>query len=257
MRRGATTAVLAMSFLVSAGCGGQPQGREEPFPEQVTDFHELFARHCAGCHGADGTKGPGPRLRDPLYLAVADRDSIYNAIKYGRPGTPMPPFGKNQAGPLSDPQVAALVDGMLKNWGQPQKYKNAALPTYSVEKAPPGEIARGQIAYQRNCMMCHGFGKFKGVAGPIAESQYLALVSDQNLRTTMIVGRMDWGMPDWSHRIPRHPMTDQEMSDVVAWLASKRPKYSAAVTNPGRPAPVAPTTGVSPSEGQGQSKEAR
>jgi hypothetical protein len=106
-------------------------------------------------------------------------------------------------------------------------------------------------------MMCHGFGKFKGVAGSIADSQYLALVSDQNLRTTMIVGRMDCGMPDWSHRIPRHPMTDQEMSDVMAWLASKRPKYAAIVTNPGRPAPVTPATAVSPSEGQGQSKEGR
>jgi mono/diheme cytochrome c family protein len=255
MKAAAAITVLVTSYLMNVGCVGQPKGREEPYPEQVTDFNELFARHCVGCHGADGTKGPGPRLHDSLYLAVADRDSIYNAIEYGRPGTPMPPFGKDHAGPLTDQQVAAIVDGMEKNWAQPGKYKGVVLPTYSVEKAPPGDIARGQIAYQRNCMMCHGFGKFKGVAGPIAEPQYLALVSDQNLRTTMIVGRMDWGMPDWSHRVPRHPMSDQEMSDVVAWLASKRPKYSALVTNPGRPAPHPPATEVSPSEGQGQSKE--
>lgn len=254
--KGATAAAMLVACsLFNAGCGGQPQGREEPFPEQVTNFHELFARHCAGCHGADGTKGPGPRLHDALYLAVADRDSIYNAIKYGRPGTPMPPFGKDEAGPLTDQQVAAIVDGMERNWAQPQKLKGAALPVYSVEKAPPGDIAHGQIAYQRNCMMCHGFGKFKGMAGPIAEPRYLALVSDQNLRTTMIVGRMDWGMPDWSHRIPRHAMSDQEMSDVTAWLASQRPKYAALARQAGRPAPHPPATEVSPSEGQGQSKE--
>ncbi len=255
MKVAAAMGMLVTCFLMSAGCGGQPQGRQEPFPEEVTNFNELFARHCAGCHGADGTKGPGPRLHDSLYLAVADRDSLYNAIKYGRPGTPMPAFGKEEAGPLTDQQVAAIVDGMERNWAQPEKFKGAALPTYSVEKAPAGDVARGQIAYQRNCMMCHGFGKFKGMAGPIANPQYLALVSDQNLRTTMIVGRMDWGMPDWSHRIPRHPMSDQEMSDVVAWLASQRPKYASLATTTPRPAPRPAATEVSPSEGQGQSKE--
>src|SRR5690242_4770488 len=100
--KAATIATFVASLLLSTGCGGQPKGREEPFPEQVTSFTELYARHCTGCHGANGMKGPGPRLHDPLYLAVADKDSIYNAIKYGRPGTPMPPFGKDEAGPLSD-----------------------------------------------------------------------------------------------------------------------------------------------------------
>ena len=88
-------------------------------------------------------KGPGPRLNDPLYLAVADRDSIYNAIKYGRPGTPMPPFGKDEAGQLTDQQIASIVDGMERNWAQPEKFKGAALPTYSIEKAPAGDRARG------------------------------------------------------------------------------------------------------------------
>jgi cytochrome c oxidase cbb3-type subunit III len=224
---------LAVCFLVSAGCVGQPTGPQAPFPEQVTDFHELFSRNCVGCHGADGMKGPGPRLHDPLYLAVADRESIYNAIKYGRPGTPMPPFGKDEAGPLTDQQIAAIVDGMERNWAQPEKFKGATLPTYSIEKAPAGDRTRGQIAYQRNCMMCHGFGKFKGAAGPVAEPRYLALVSDQNLRTTMITGHTEWGMPDWSHRIPRHAMSDQEMSDVVVWLAAQRPKYAALATKTG------------------------
>src|SRR6185437_14349910 len=98
-------------------------------------FSQTVSRNCVGCHGADGMKGPGPRLHDPLYLAVADRESIFNAIKYGRPGTPMPPFGKDEAGPLTDQQIAAIVDGMERNWGQPEKFKGATLPTYSIEKA--------------------------------------------------------------------------------------------------------------------------
>jgi mono/diheme cytochrome c family protein len=247
-------AALAAGFLMSGGCG-EPKERQAPFPEQVTDFRTLFSRQCAGCHGTDGLKGPGPRLHDPLYLAVADRDSIFNAIKHGRPGTPMPAFGKDQGGLLTDQQIAAIVDGMERNWAQAEKFKGVALPIYSTDKAPAGDRARGQIAYQRNCMMCHGFGKFKGVAGPITDPQYLALVSDQNLRATMITGRMDWGMPDWSHRIPHHPTSDQEMSDIVAWLAAQRPKYAALAAQSGRPATPAPATETSASEGQGQSKE--
>jgi cytochrome c oxidase cbb3-type subunit 3 len=250
--------VLAALVLVTAGCFGKPKGGQEPFAEQVTDFHKLFALHCAGCHGADGMRGPGPRLHDPLYLAVANRDNIYNAIKDGRPGTPMPAFGKNEGGALTEEQIGAIVDGMEREWGQPAKFKAETLPVYDVAKAPPGDAARGQIAYQRNCMMCHGFGKFKGAAGAIADPQYLALVSDQNLRATMIVGRLDWGMPDWSHRIPRHPMTDQEMSDVTAWLSSLRPKYATLITQSKLSAPNAsepPPT--SSSRGQDQSKQGR
>jgi cytochrome c oxidase cbb3-type subunit III len=73
-------------------------------------------------------------------------------------------------------------------------------------------------------MMCHGFGKFKGMAGPILDPSFLALISDQNLRTTIVVGRPDWGMPDWRNRIPHHLMSDQDISDVVAWLSSQRPR---------------------------------
>jgi hypothetical protein len=51
----------------------------------------------------------------------------------------------------------------------------------------------------------------------------VALVSDQALRTTVIVGRSDLGMPDWRANIPVRPMSPQEISDVVAWLASHRP----------------------------------
>jgi cytochrome c oxidase cbb3-type subunit 3/ubiquinol-cytochrome c reductase cytochrome c subunit len=51
---------------------------------------------------------------------------------------------------------------------------------------------------------------------------YLALVSDQALRTAIIVGRSDLGMPDWRANISGRPMSPQEISDVVAWLVSHR-----------------------------------
>jgi cytochrome c oxidase cbb3-type subunit III len=53
------------------------------------------------------------------------------------------------------------------------------------------------------------------------------------LRTLVIVGRPDLGAPDWRNNVPGKPMSSQEISDVVAWLAAQRRQF------PGRPYPVA------------------
>jgi len=47
-------------------------------------------------------------------------------------------------------------------------------------------------------------------------------VSAQSLRTTMIAGRPDLGAPDWRGDVPGRPMSPDDVSDVVAWLAAKR-----------------------------------
>jgi cytochrome c oxidase cbb3-type subunit III len=210
---------LLCSFVV--GCG-RPTSIPV-LPENEKNPKLLFARNCAGCHGDNGLKGPGPRLNDPLYMAVVDRETLHDVLERGRPGTAMPAFGKSHGGNLSEEQIQALIAGMENEWARPLDLKGATLPTYSIEKAPKGDAAHGQLAYQKNCMMCHGFGKFKGAAGSVLDPHVMSLISDQYYRTVMIVGRLDWGMPDWQHRIPKHPMSDQEMSDVVAWISSKRP----------------------------------
>jgi hypothetical protein len=60
---------------------------------------------------------------------------------------------------------------------------------------------------------------------------YLALVSDQDLRTVVIAGRPELGAPDWRSDIPGRPMSAQEITDVVAWLSAQRRK------SPGQPYP--------------------
>jgi cytochrome c oxidase cbb3-type subunit 3 len=61
------------------------------------------------------------------------------------------------------------------------------------------------------------------------DASYLGLVSDQNLRTTVIVGRPELGAPDWRGDIPGHPMSPEEVSDVVAWMVAQRAQF------PGQP----------------------
>jgi cytochrome c oxidase cbb3-type subunit 3/ubiquinol-cytochrome c reductase cytochrome c subunit len=65
--------------------------------------------------------------------------------------------------------------------------------------------------------------------GSIVDPSLLALLSNQDLRTLVIVGLPQFSAPDWRNDLPGHPMTDQQISDVVAWLASHRVQY------PGQP----------------------
>jgi len=68
------------------------------------------------------------------------------------------------------------------------------------------------------------------------DGSYLALVSDQQLRTIVIAGWPELGSPDWRGDVEGRPMSAQDISDVVAWLSSQRPKF------PGQPYPVASTS---------------
>ena len=72
------------------------------------------------------------------------------------------------------------------------------------------------------------------------DGSYLALVSDQYLRTIVICGRPDLDAPDWRGNVQGRPMTAQEVSDVVAWLVAQRPQF------PGQPYP-----GTSPAQSGG------
>jgi len=98
------------------------------------------------------------------------------------------------------------------------------LPAYRTEQdSKSGDVSRGLVVYKSYCAQCHdadGRGHPKG--GAIVDPNYLALVSDQSLRTTVIVGRSDLRKPDWRDNVPGRPMSPQEISDVVAWIASHR-----------------------------------
>jgi mono/diheme cytochrome c family protein len=78
------------------------------------------------------------------------------------------------------------------------------------------------VAYQTFCRWCHGA---EGQGGPkgsaITHDSFLALTSDQALRTIVIAGRPELGAPDWRRNAGR-PMSEQEVTDVVSWLASHR-----------------------------------
>src|SRR5271157_5331085 len=240
-RRFALLALLLAALLVLSACShlsGKPApGPEVPRPDSILDPAVLYSQNCAGCHGAEGKNGPAMALSDPIYLAIVDDDTLRRTISKGRPGTAMSAFAQKEGGMLTDEQVNAIIHGIRERWGKPNALAGVAAPPYGSKE--PGKPQQGEAAYATFCASCHGTGGKGGPkAGSVTNGAYLSLISDQGLRTIVITGRPDFGAPDWRDNVPGRPMTDQQISDVVAWLVAQRPKQptqasSAKSTSPG------------------------
>lgn len=230
MRRAAATLALFALVSFAAGCDGLPGKPSEADryrrPSKILDFTSLYATNCSGCHGEQGTLGPARPLADPLYLRWVGRARLRAVIARGVPGTTMPSFLEANGGTLTAAQVDALTDGLFETWARPAATSASAsaderLPDYAA--ASPGLPERGRDAYAKHCADCHGadgLGGEKG--GPVLDPSFLALVSDQMLRSAIVIGRRDLGMPDW-REVSQTPMTEREIRDVVAWMSERRP----------------------------------
>ena len=221
-----------LAGILASGCGaphGQPTKASEVLaPNEVLEFGALYAENCAGCHGADGRGGAAIALANPVYLAIADDTAIRKVIANGVAGTAMPAFAQSAGGLLTDAQIEVLTKDIRSRLSRQGFLDTTTPPSYAPKSA--GDIQRGEVAYKTYCESCHGS---EGSGGPrgstITNDSFLALVSDQGLRTIVIAGRPELGAPDWRGNLPGKPMSDQEVTDVVAWLASRR------ILNPGQP----------------------
>ncbi len=224
-------ASAALGAFLFSGCAapGRPgQGSETLAPSEISDFGTLYSENCAGCHGAEGRGSAAIALADPVYLAIADDATIRKVVANGAHGTAMPPFAESAGGMLTDKQIDIITTGIRSHWSKPGILDTANPPAYAAKSS--GNVPQGEAAYKTFCESCHGVGG-RGTAkgSAITDDSCLALVSDQGLRTIVLTGRPELGAPDWRGDVPGKPMSDQEVTDVVAWLASRRAQ------NPGQP----------------------
>ena len=229
------SAALSLSAVL-CGCADAP-GRQvaadTPIaPNEISDFKVLYGENCSGCHGSEGRGGAAIALGDPVYLAIADDTVLRRAATNGIPGTSMSAFAQSAGGMLTEKQIDVIVRGIRDRWANPGALNGATPPPYS--SATPGDASHGPAVYATFCQSCHGpDGRGGPKASSIVDGSLLALLTDQELRTIVIVGRPDLGAPDWRNNVPGRPMSAQDVSDVVAWLASQRPPF------PGGPYPSA------------------
>src|ERR1700704_3891538 len=239
-RRAIFAALAIVALLACSACSnspGAPRANSEVVPpSQVVDFSLLYGQNCAGCHGPNGKGGAAMALANPVFLAIADDTVIRNTAANGVPRTSMPAFAQSAGGMLTDKQIDAIVRG-IRSWAKPDVLGNTTPPPYATQAA--GNSQRGADAYRTYCSSCHGAeGRGGSKASSIVDGSYLALVSDQQLRTIVIAGRPELGAPDWRGDVEGRSMSAQDISDVVAWLSTQRPKF------PGQPYPI--SSSISP-----------
>jgi cytochrome c oxidase cbb3-type subunit 3/ubiquinol-cytochrome c reductase cytochrome c subunit len=239
----------AVAFVV-AGCNAPGKPGPEPDskatrPEQVLDFATLYSKNCAACHGENGRNGAAIALNNPVYLYIAGSQNIQRITADGVPNTAMPPFATSKGGTLTDQQISILTSGMIKTWGDPARLPDGTPPPYAA--TTPGDAGRGQQAFATYCAQCHGNGGTGGVSattrimvkgltreqepdpnihtGSLVDPAYLALISDQGLRSSIVAGRFEETPHSWrtyASAPPTTPITDQQITDVVAWLTAHR-----------------------------------
>ena len=238
-----TLIIVVLVVGLASGCSrlpGKPSETEKWIaPSEVLNFDQLYGQNCAGCHGSAGRFGAARALNDPLFLNFIARDDLRQVIREGVPSTSMPAFAQKFGGQLTDAQIDLLAEQMRSQWGNPDGFNPASLPAYRQQNniangVGVGDSRRGAAAYNSYCSGCHGTdGRGGKSAGSIVDPNFLKLVSDQSLRTTVIVGRRYIGETDCRATTNGQPISAQEVSDLVAWLVSQRPR--ALASEPAQP----------------------
>ncbi len=243
--RGAGRSVVCLALLWLGACAdlpGRPDEADRPIrPNDVKSVDVLYGQNCAGCHGAEGRLGAARPLADPLYWAIVNDAEVQGVVARGVAGTAMPAFALSEGGTLSDAQIAILSDGLRTRWSGPDSAA-PGLPTWAIQPGQNGKRGRvdqGAQVFASRCAVCHGGKGEGGIApGSLVDASYLSLVSDQALRSAVLFGRTDLGMPDFRGGSGEKPLSPDEIADLVAWMASHRVAY------PGRPYNESDAAGV-------------
>lgn len=98
---------------VLSGLGGVKyvQAAEFPALQRQSELVRLVRQDCGSCHGMTLAGGLGPALL-PSLLRDKPAESLVATILYGRPGTPMPPWGAF----LNENEAKWIVDNLLKGF---------------------------------------------------------------------------------------------------------------------------------------------
>jgi mono/diheme cytochrome c family protein len=150
-------------------------------------------------------------------------------------GIPYKIVKKKDEGDEPNVEVVPGAGGVVPKWGAPEMPPRGT-PSYAEETASAsgsraGDVNKGTVVFARACAACHG-DHGQGIqengetVRTIHEPALLGLISNQALRRYVITGRPDLGMPSYAKARPDNPnfvpLTDEEVTDLVALLASWR-----------------------------------
>lgn len=159
---------------------------------------ELYAQHCAVCHGDFGEGGINPAnpgvtiapISTAQYLATRDDTTIRAIITQGQPDSGMSPFGLAFGGALDDEEIGALV-AFIRSW---QADPPVELPP-EVERAPL--LADAAEIYADFCSQCHGVDGEGGIGPSFQDPEFQAVHTDQQLFDSIDLGHPATAMIAW------------------------------------------------------------
>jgi mono/diheme cytochrome c family protein len=239
-----------------------------------------FTTLCYPCHGADG-KGavvPGdpdkrvaPALNRPDFQVATSPDLdeqrrvytlINNTIHRGRPGTPMPAWGRLDGGTLLDEQIHELtlmiMNGHRRMVGQVEEQPVPGVHEYKDVEGTPWDIVQEQlnvrfaegaptpipassllgqdqgpgakgkaVMVKYGCNSCHtiqGVSGFAGKTGPElthigteAATMKPGMDAEAYIRES-IREPTAFVVPGFQPVMPKLPLSDEELNDVVQYL---------------------------------------
>lgn len=188
---------------------------------------QVFQQYCKACHG-NGTysrwdknfKRFVPAVRGVSLAAAEDRECLIENIRLGRPGTQMPTWDQRGGGLLPE-EIAAVAD-----------YLRAGVPAIKLAALPPlhGDTERGRRLYQLNCSGCHGPDGRGGIAPEIGNPVFQQTATDEFIVHTIRFGRQNTPMPAFQ-RSDAPALSDQDLSDLLAYIRLWRPKEAPAVAH--------------------------
>jgi mono/diheme cytochrome c family protein len=202
---------------------------------------------CISCHAAEGAGGPvlngfidpatGQRVEymaPPLNNVFTrwDEEVVKFTIERGRPGTPMPAWGIEFGGSMTDQMINDVMNWLKtlpeNNQGPPE------LPDGCDDPDPTGgenTLSCGKAIFEARCALCHGpegQGKdtdtyYPGMALWQGKVKHLDLGQH---KTTVINGRRFAFMPAFGEApaqgitIPPFPLSDSQINAVVEYERS-------------------------------------
>lgn len=153
-------------------------------PAALAIGRNLFANHCAACHGSDGRGGSGfPNLTDRDWLWGGSPELIEASIAGGRMG-------------VMAPWLEVLGEQGVDD-------TTAYVMSLSGRRAPKGNATAGAVHFNSYCIACHGAdarGNSAVGAPNLTDNIWLHGGSSNAIRATIAAGRQN-NMPAQGERL--------------------------------------------------------
>ena len=185
---------------------------------------ELYAGHCASCHGIDGEGTSGPQLNNPSFLRAASDGFLAATIVLGRTGSPMRSMvhGRSGLGQIATSEIADLV-AYIRQWEADGTWRTVRRVTETSQRS----VASGADLYAGNCAGCHGpngGGHRDGTgyyAPALNDPSFQHAVTDGQLLATIALGRSRTPMRPFGNTMAGIGALEAgEISDIVTYIRS-------------------------------------